>query len=93
MSHGLPRRRVKTDLAVRRSKGRLEKFREVRDKIEAKILRWLEHPEEELARLKAERERERQQRLRAGYEEAEIRRSFVASDPRTELDTVLVGTA
>ena len=37
--------------------GRLEKFREVRDQIEMKIRDWLDHPEEEIARLKAERER------------------------------------
>jgi len=47
---------------------RLEKFREVRDEIEMKIKDWLEHPEEELARLKEERERER--RERRGLEEA-----------------------
>jgi arsenate reductase len=64
-----------------REEGRLEKFREVRDQIEAKILHWLKHPEEELAKLKAERERERQQRLRAGYEEAETHSTFVASEP------------
>ncbi len=34
----------------------LEKFREVRDEIEAKILYWLEHPQEE---LREQRERER----------------------------------
>ena len=42
----------------------LDKFREVRDGIERRILRWLESPEEELARLKQERERERLERLR-----------------------------
>jgi len=47
---------------------RLEKFREVRDEIELKIKDWLAHPEEELARLKEERERER--RERRGLEEA-----------------------
>ena len=41
---------------------RLEKFREVRDEIEAKVKDWLEHPEEELAKLKAEREEERRAR-------------------------------
>jgi arsenate reductase (thioredoxin) len=35
----------------------LDRFREVRDEIEQKILDWLEHPEEELQKLKAERER------------------------------------
>jgi SAM-dependent methyltransferase len=44
---------------------RLEKVREVRDQIETKILRWLEHPEEEIQRLKEEQERERQERLTA----------------------------
>lgn len=41
---------------------RIEKFREVRDEIELKIKDWLEHPEEELAKLKAEREAERKAR-------------------------------
>ena len=36
-----------------------EKFRGVRDQIEAKIKDWLEHPDEEIAKLKAERDRER----------------------------------
>lgn len=31
---------------------RLEKFREVRDEIEQKILNWLERPEEELEKLR-----------------------------------------
>lgn len=44
---------------------KFEKFREVRDEIELKIRHWLEHPEEDLARLKQERERERQERLAA----------------------------
>ena len=48
----------------------LEKFRQVRDQIEAKIRHWLEHPEEELATLREERERERQQRMRALHQEA-----------------------
>ena len=47
---------------------RLEKFREVRDQIEARILHWLEHPEEEIAKLKEERARERQERMEQGYE-------------------------
>jgi len=47
----------------------LEKFRQVRDQIEAKIRHWLEHPEEELATLQEERERERQQRMRALHQE------------------------
>lgn len=45
---------------------RLERFREVRDEIEAKILHWLEHPEEEIARLKERRERERLERVARG---------------------------
>ena len=73
--------------------GRLEKFREVRNQIEAKILSWLEHPEEDLARLKAERERERQQRLRAGDEEAEARSPFIASESQTEPENALVELA
>lgn len=40
---------------------RLEEFREVRDQIEAKILDWLERPETELEKLKAERHRERRE--------------------------------
>jgi arsenate reductase (thioredoxin) len=52
---------------------RLEKFREVRDEIEHKIREWLEHPEEELAKLKAERERERRERLEAARREADER--------------------
>jgi len=43
---------------------RLEKFREVRDEIEARILHWLEHPEEEIRKLREEREREREGRIR-----------------------------
>lgn len=46
---------------------RLETFREVRDQIEAKILYWLEHPEEEIEKLRAERERERRERVTSGY--------------------------
>ena len=38
----------------------LETFREVRDEIEAKILYWIEHPEEE---LREQRKRERLLRL------------------------------
>ncbi len=53
---------------------RLDKFREVRDQIEAKILHWLEHPEEEIAKLRAERERERKERweTRQGTEESRV---------------------
>jgi arsenate reductase len=42
---------------------RLEKFREVRDEIEQKILDWLERPEKELEKLRKERERERRERI------------------------------
>lgn len=45
---------------------RLEKFREVRDQIEQKILDWLEHPEKELENLRDERERERRERIESG---------------------------
>lgn len=41
----------------------LEKFREIRDEIEMKIRRWLEHPEEELKSLEEQRERERRERI------------------------------
>ncbi len=40
-----------------------ERFREVRDEIEMKIKDWLDHPEEELRKLKEHRERERLERL------------------------------
>ena len=46
---------------------RLERFREVRDQIEAKILYWLEHPEEEIEKLRVERKRERRERVTSGY--------------------------
>jgi arsenate reductase (thioredoxin) len=57
---------------------RMERFREVRDEIEQKIHNWLEHPEEELAKLKAERERERHERLQAARREADERRHRLA---------------
>jgi arsenate reductase len=41
----------------------LERFREVLDEIELKIRNWLEHPEQELKKLREERERERRERL------------------------------
>ncbi len=50
---------------------RLEKFREVRDQIEANILDWLECPEDEIKKLKAERDREREERMSAPRGEAE----------------------
>ena len=49
----------------------LEKFREVRDQIEAKILGWLEHPKWEIEKLKAQRENERQERMRLPRRESE----------------------
>jgi hypothetical protein len=42
----------------------LDKVREVWDEIEQKILYWLERPEEELAKLKEERNHERRERKR-----------------------------
>ncbi|MGI8650305.1 MAG: arsenate reductase ArsC [Rubrobacter sp.] len=42
---------------------RLEKFREVRDGIELRLLDWLERPEAELTKLREERDRERGERL------------------------------
>ena len=59
---------------------RLEKFRKIRDEIEQKIRGWLEHPEEELAKLRAEREREREERLRAARR---------AREQRTDLEALL----
>ena len=55
---------------------RLEKFREVRDQIELKIKHWLEYPEEEIERLRGERDRERQERSREVQREAD---SFAVS--------------
>jgi arsenate reductase len=46
----------------------LERFREVRDQIEERMLRWLESPEEEMERAREERERERR-RLHERLEE------------------------
>ena len=47
----------------------LDRFREIRDEIELKIKEWLEHPGEELAKLTAERERQRRERLEADRRE------------------------
>ena len=58
----------------------LNTFREIRDEIEQKILDWLEHPDEELAWLKAERERERRERLEAVRRQARSRNAFAAND-------------
>jgi len=44
---------------------RLERFREVRDEIEARILRWIEHPEAEFERIRGKREQRRRERQRA----------------------------
>ncbi len=41
---------------------RIERFREIRDEVELKIKDWLDHPEAELEKLKAEREEERRAR-------------------------------
>jgi hypothetical protein len=41
----------------------LERFRAVRDQIELRLRGWLEHPEEELGKLREKRER--QERLKA----------------------------
>src|SRR5688572_25654803 len=49
----------------------LERFRKVRDEIELKIKDWLEHPEQELKKLREERERERRERLAAARREAD----------------------
>ncbi|HVF01990.1 MAG TPA: arsenate reductase ArsC [Rubrobacteraceae bacterium] len=51
----------------------LDRFREIRDEIELKIKEWLEHPEEELVKLTAERERQRRERLEADRREANER--------------------
>jgi arsenate reductase len=60
---------------------RLEKFRKVRDQIEARIQHWLEHPEEEIAKLKAQRERERRERLRARNQESASHNTLTMSEP------------
>jgi arsenate reductase (thioredoxin) len=61
-------------------------FREIRDEIEQKILDWLEHPEEELAKLRGERERERRERWEAARREVEREQRLRES---TEHDRVL----
>ena len=58
----------------------LNTFREIRDEIEQKILDWLEHPEEELAKLREEREQERRERLDTARLEAESRNAFVVTE-------------
>jgi arsenate reductase (thioredoxin) len=59
----------------------LERFRKVRDDIELKIKDWLEHPEEELAKLKAEREHERHERLETARREADERAQRLEGTP------------
>lgn len=44
----------------------LERFRKIRDQIELKIKEFLDHPEEELKRLKEQREREHRERMAQG---------------------------
>jgi arsenate reductase len=60
----------------------LERFREVRDEIELKISDWLEHPEQELRKLKEARERERRERLEAARWEADERDQRLEGLPR-----------
>ena len=58
----------------------LNTFREIRDEIEQKILDWLEHPEEELAKLREDAEQERRERLEAARREAEGREAFAVAE-------------
>jgi arsenate reductase (thioredoxin) len=60
----------------------LERFREVRNQIELKIRDWLEHPEQELRKLKEERERERRERVAAARWEADERAQRLEGLPR-----------
>jgi arsenate reductase (thioredoxin) len=60
---------------------RLARFREIRDEIELKLRDWLEHPEEELAKLRAERDRERE-RMRAAWRVRERRTDLAALPER-----------
>jgi arsenate reductase (thioredoxin) len=59
----------------------LERFREVRDEIELKIRDWLEHPEQELKKLREVREQERRERLAASRWEADEHAHRLASLP------------
>jgi arsenate reductase (thioredoxin) len=59
----------------------LERFRAVRDEIELKLRDWLEHPEEELRKLLAGRERERRERLEASRSEVGISGGDGRPDP------------
>ena len=66
----------------------LDKFREIRDEIEQKILDWLGCPEEELAKLREEREQERRQRLEAARRGAQTRNAFAIHEmDRTYLES------
>jgi len=56
----------------------LERFRQVRDEIELKIRDWLEDPEQELMKLREERERERRERLAASRWEADEHAQWLA---------------
>jgi arsenate reductase len=60
----------------------LERFRKVRDEIELKIKDWLEHPEQELNKLREERERERRERLAAARWEADEHAQRLAGVPQ-----------
>ena len=59
----------------------LERFRAVRDEIELKIKDWLEHPEEELSKLREERERERRERMEASRSEIGVSSGDGRPDP------------
>ena len=67
---------------------RLEKFREIRDQIEQNIRHWLEHPEEEIAKLNAQRERERQERMRVARQEAESPNTLTEVSPTSRTNAV-----
>jgi arsenate reductase (thioredoxin) len=57
---------------------RLEKFREVRDEIEARVRDWIEHPEEEFERIRTKRERRRRERLESDPRDTEGRDTLSA---------------
>jgi arsenate reductase (thioredoxin) len=61
----------------------LERLRVVRDQIELRLRGWLEHPEEELRKLREERERERQERLEASGREFAVSDGDGRPDPFT----------
>jgi arsenate reductase (thioredoxin) len=58
----------------------LERFRAVRDQIEVRMREWLEHPEEELRKLREERERERRERLEAERQRAATHEAAAVGD-------------